>query len=93
MTELLRLNNVTMKFGGLTCVDKLDAYVNQGELAGMIGPNGAGKTTVFNMITGVYKPTEGEITFEGSSIIGKNLTRFQRWVSAERFRISDCFQA
>ncbi|MEB2329724.1 MAG: ABC transporter ATP-binding protein [Ignavibacteriaceae bacterium] len=71
MTELLRLNNVTMKFGGLTCVDKLDAYVNQGELAGMIGPNGAGKTTVFNMITGVYKPTEGEITFEGSSIIGK----------------------
>ncbi|MBK6504348.1 MAG: ABC transporter ATP-binding protein [Ignavibacteria bacterium] len=58
-----------MKFGGLTCVDKLDAVVGENELVGMIGPNGAGKTTVFNIITGVYNPTEGDVLFNGTSVI------------------------
>ncbi|MBK9226365.1 MAG: ABC transporter ATP-binding protein [Ignavibacteria bacterium] len=58
-----------MKFGGLTCVDKLDAIVGENELVGMIGPNGAGKTTVFNIITGVYNPTEGDVLFNGTSVI------------------------
>ena len=60
-----------MQFGGLICVDDLIASVNKNELVGMIGPNGAGKTTVFNMITGVYTPTKGDILFEGKSLIGK----------------------
>ncbi len=58
-----------MRFGGLTCVDKLNAYVGENELVGMIGPNGAGKTTVFNIITGVYNPSEGDVSFMGTSVV------------------------
>jgi branched-chain amino acid transport system ATP-binding protein len=67
--DLLKLNNCTIKFGGLTAVDNLDTFVNTDELVGMIGPNGAGKTTVFNIITGVYDPTEGDVIFNGESIV------------------------
>ena len=67
--NLLEINKCTMKFGGLTCVDKLDAVVGENELVGMIGPNSAGKTTVFNIITGVYNPTEGDVLFNGTSVI------------------------
>jgi len=66
---LLDIKDCTMRFGGLTCVDKLNAQVNRDELVGMIGPNGAGKTTVFNIITGVYDPTEGDVRFLGNSIV------------------------
>ncbi len=67
--EILTLNNCTIKFGGLTAVDSLDAVVRQNELVGLIGPNGAGKTTVFNIITGVYDPTDGDVLFNGESIV------------------------
>ncbi|MCB0726289.1 MAG: ABC transporter ATP-binding protein [Ignavibacteriae bacterium] len=67
--SLLEIKDCTMRFGGLTCVDKLNAYVGKDELVGMIGPNGAGKTTVFNIITGVYEPTEGDVTFSGTSVV------------------------
>ncbi len=67
---LLELSGVTIRFGGLTAVSAVDADVREGELAGLIGPNGAGKTTVFNMITGVYQPTEGAITFAGRPTAG-----------------------
>lgn len=67
--DLLKLNNCTIRFGGLTAVDCLDTYVNNNELVGMIGPNGAGKTTVFNIITGVYDPTEGDVLFNNESIV------------------------
>jgi len=71
MTEaLLRLERVTMAFGGLKAVADLDLEVHRGELVGLIGPNGAGKTTVFNVITGVYAPTSGRIVFEGRPIEG-----------------------
>ncbi|MEP6663782.1 MAG: ABC transporter ATP-binding protein [Verrucomicrobiota bacterium] len=60
---LLQLENVTIRFGGLTAVSALDLQVGANELIGLIGPNGAGKTTVFNLITGVYQPTEGQINF------------------------------
>jgi branched-chain amino acid transport system ATP-binding protein len=60
-----------MKFGGLLCIDNLNAEINQNQLLGMIGPNGAGKTTVFNIITGVYSPTSGKIIFDGEDITGK----------------------
>jgi len=64
-TRLLQLDHVTICFGGLTAVSELDLTVGAHELIGLIGPNGAGKTTVFNLITGVYQPTEGTITFNG----------------------------
>src|SRR4030095_10007944 len=67
--EVLKLNNCTIRFGGLTAVDSLTEYVAPNELVGMIGPNGAGKTTVFNIITGVYDPTEGDVVFNNKSIV------------------------
>ena len=70
MAELLKAENVSEVFGGLKAVDDFNIYINSGELIGLIGPNGAGKTTAFNLITGVYKPTTGEITFDGQSIVG-----------------------
>ena len=70
MAELLKAENVSEVFGGLKAVDDFNIYINKGELIGLIGPNGAGKTTAFNLITGVYRPTTGEITFDGQSIVG-----------------------
>lgn len=69
--KLLEAQKITMQFGGLKAVDSLDLHINKGELMGLIGPNGAGKTTVFNMLTGVYKPTSGDVLFNGQSIKGK----------------------
>ena len=68
---LLELKNVTMKFGGVTALNDVNLQVKKGEILALIGPNGAGKTTIFNVITGVYKPTSGEINFDGKSLIGK----------------------
>ena len=62
---VLEASGVTMRFGGLTAVDNVDVTVHQGEIVGLIGPNGAGKTTFFNCLTGMYKPTEGQVRFEG----------------------------
>jgi branched-chain amino acid transport system ATP-binding protein len=68
MTDaLLEASNVTIRFGGLTAVCEFNLCIRPGELLGLIGPNGAGKTTLFNMLTGVYKPTEGEIRIGGVS--------------------------
>jgi branched-chain amino acid transport system ATP-binding protein len=66
----LRTIKCTIKFGGLVAVNALDMSVERGEIYGLIGPNGAGKTTVFNLLTGVYKPTSGEIYFQGKRIDG-----------------------
>lgn len=60
---MLKIDNVTMRFGGVVAVNSFNAQINKGETVGLIGPNGAGKTTAFNMITGVYKPTEGKIIY------------------------------
>jgi ABC-type branched-subunit amino acid transport system ATPase component len=67
---LLELSGVSMAFGGLQVISDLDFHVNEHEIVSVIGPNGAGKTTLFNLITGVYEPNEGDIRFEGSSIVG-----------------------
>ncbi|TMQ48549.1 MAG: ABC transporter ATP-binding protein [Candidatus Eisenbacteria bacterium] len=69
-SALLTLENVTMQFGGLKAVADLSLEIAPGELFGLIGPNGAGKTTVFNVITGVYAPTQGRILFEGRPVQG-----------------------
>jgi branched-chain amino acid transport system ATP-binding protein len=66
---VLRVTGLTMRFGGITAVAALDLELPRGSITALIGPNGAGKTTVFNMLTGVYAPTEGQILFEGSSVI------------------------
>jgi branched-chain amino acid transport system ATP-binding protein len=70
MPALLQLAQVSIRFGGLTAVSAVDFAINDGELLGIIGPNGAGKTTVFNLITGVYQPTEGSISFQGRPLAG-----------------------
>ena len=67
---MLKTNNITIKFGGLTAVDNLNIEVKEGQTVGLIGPNGAGKTTAFNIITGVYKPTSGSVEFQGEDISG-----------------------
>jgi branched-chain amino acid transport system ATP-binding protein len=66
----LRTDSCTIRFGGLVAVNSLNMAVRQGEIYGLIGPNGAGKTTIFNLLTGVYEPTDGEIYFEGKRING-----------------------
>jgi branched-chain amino acid transport system ATP-binding protein len=68
--KLLDLQGVSMAFGGLKVIDRLDLHVDEGEIVSVIGPNGAGKTTLFNLVTGVYQPTEGDIVFAGSSLKG-----------------------
>src|SRR5688500_18217960 len=69
-SSLLRTDKATILFGGLCAVNALDMSVTEGEIYGLIGPNGAGKTTIFNLLTGVYKPTSGEIYFEGKRLDG-----------------------
>ncbi len=69
-TSLIELKNVTMKFGGVTALGDVSFDVKEKEILGLIGPNGAGKTTVFNVITGVYQITSGEIIFDGKSLAG-----------------------
>ena len=67
---LLEAKDVSEVVGGLKAVSDFNFYINKGELVGLIGPNGAGKTTAFNLFTGVYQPTTGEITFNGKSLVG-----------------------
>ncbi|HZQ88448.1 MAG TPA: ABC transporter ATP-binding protein [Gaiellaceae bacterium] len=71
MTEkLLDLRGVSKSFGGLRVISQLDLHVDEGEIVSVIGPNGAGKTTLFNLVTGVYAPDEGDIVFEGGTLLG-----------------------
>ena len=67
--NILRIENATMQFGGVVAVDNLNLEINQGEIVALIGPNGAGKTTAFNVVTGVYQPTNGAVWFCGEKII------------------------
>ena len=78
MTALLETNLLTIRFGGLCAVDCCDLCIEEGDLFGLIGPNGAGKTTVFNMITGVYLPSEGTVHFAGALINGRNPSQVAR---------------
>ena len=94
MDNVLRLENVTMQFGGVIAVNNLSMEVNEGEIVALIGPNGAGKTTAFNAITGVYEPTNGAIYFNNKLIIenkprgkmkklyaGENMGKYRRSIS------------
>jgi len=90
---LLELKRVTRAFGGLRAVADLDFKLDPGLLAGLIGPNGAGKTTVFNLITGVYAPTSGEIRFEGKRIDGRVTSSIARAGIARTFQNPRIFAA
>jgi branched-chain amino acid transport system ATP-binding protein len=70
-SPVLELDKLTVRFGGVVALSDLDIVVNEGEIFGLIGPNGAGKTTTFNIITGVYSPTEGAVRVLGQSVLGK----------------------
>lgn len=83
---LLQAKNVTHYFGGLCAVSDFSLDLEKGELVGIIGPNGAGKTTVFNLITGVYKATEGEILFDGTPLVGMRPNRITSLGIARTFQ-------
>src|SRR5699024_2778626 len=83
---LLEVSNLGIAFGGLQAVAQLDLSIEKGHLYGLIGPNGAGKTTVFNMLTGVYKPTEGNILLDGKDITGQNPELISRAGVEYRFK-------
>lgn len=83
---LLSVKNLGIQFGGLRAVDEFNLEIEKGELYGLIGPNGAGKTTVFNMLTGVYKPTAGEIVLDGKNITGKKQIEINKLGVARTFQ-------
>jgi len=85
-SSLLQTRNVTKRFGGLTAVKSLSMAVMPGALYGLIGPNGAGKTTVFNLLTGVYDPTEGDIAFDGLRVNGRKPYEITRLGIARTFQ-------
>jgi len=87
MTEkLLELKNTTIKFGGITALSEVNFHVNKGEICALIGPNGAGKTTVFNVVTGVYPITSGEILFKGENLAGKKRHQVTKMGLARTFQ-------
>ncbi|MEY4416429.1 MAG: ABC-type transporter, ATPase component: family [Pseudomonadota bacterium] len=69
---VLRSEGLTMKFGGLTALDGLDLSIHRGDVLGLLGPNGSGKTTFFNVVTGIYRPSAGRLTFDGQDITGRS---------------------
>ena len=87
---ILETKNLGISFGGLKAVQDVNLKIKKNELYGLIGPNGAGKTTVFNMLTGVYKPTTGSFMLDGEDITGKSPIDINKKESREPSRISDC---
>ena len=83
---MLEVKNLGISFGGLRAVDDFNLSIEQGQLYGLIGPNGAGKTTVFNMLTGVYKPTDGKIFLDGEDITGKSTIEINKEGIARTFQ-------
>jgi branched-chain amino acid transport system ATP-binding protein len=83
---LLELDKVVMRFGGVVALKEANLTINKGEIFALIGPNGAGKTTVFNVVTGVYKPTEGEIRFAGKRIDGNKRYKITKMGIARTFQ-------
>lgn len=90
---LLEVKNLGISFGGLRAVDSFDVAIEPGQLYGLIGPNGAGKTTIFNLLTGVYQPTEGKILLDGKDITGKKTIDINRAGVARTFQNIRLFSA
>ena len=85
-TYLMQAIDATIQFGGLRAVDTVNMNIKQGEIVALIGPNGAGKTTFFNLLTGIYTPTEGEVLFEGRSVSGKKPHVIAEWGISRTFQ-------
>src|SRR4051795_11322498 len=83
---LLEVDNVTMRFGGVTALDQVDFDIKEGEILGLIGPNGAGKTTCFNVMTGVYQATSGQIRFDGKPLAKMKRYRITKLGIARTFQ-------
>ncbi|MBQ9989868.1 MAG: ABC transporter ATP-binding protein [Lachnospiraceae bacterium] len=83
---LLEVKNLGISFGGLRAVDSFEINIEKGQLYGLIGPNGAGKTTVFNLLTGVYKPSDGKVTLDGKNITGARTTQINQAGIARTFQ-------
>ena len=86
--SLLSCTNLTMRFGGLAALNKLDVRVEEGDVIGLVGPNGSGKTTFFNVLTGIYTPSEGSIVFDGKDITAKTPQEICRAGIARTFQRS-----
>jgi branched-chain amino acid transport system permease protein len=85
-SPVLQIRGLTRRFGGLTAVDHFDVDVNEGEIVSLVGPNGAGKTTVFNLISGVLRPTEGSVRLRGRELVGEPAHRITRHGVARTFQ-------
>ena len=83
---MLKCEQLTIRFGGLSAIDRLDFEIDAGEIRGLIGPNGSGKTTLFNLISGLYTPTSGSIVFEGKPIAGRRPDEVTRAGLARTFQ-------
>lgn len=83
---ILEVKNLSISFGGLRAVDEFNVKIEKGQLYGLIGPNGAGKTTVFNLLTGVYKPTSGAVILDGQNITGKSTIEINKCGIARTFQ-------
>jgi len=86
MTKLLEVKNLTMEFGGVVALKEVNLHVSAGEIAALIGPNGAGKTTVFNVVTGYYQPTKGEVLLNSESLLGLKPNKIARLGLARTFQ-------
>jgi len=86
MTQLLEVKNLTMEFGGVVALKEVNLHVSAGEIAALIGPNGAGKTTVFNVVTGYYQPTKGEVLLNSQSLVGLKSNKIARLGLARTFQ-------
>lgn len=86
--NLIEVENLTMRFGGLTALDALNMSVRQGEILGLLGPNGSGKTTFFNVLTGLYRTSSGSIRLDGADVIGKTPQEIYRSGVARTFQRS-----
>ena len=86
--DLITVDRLTMRFGGLTALDELDMTVRQGEILGLLGPNGSGKTTFFNVLTGLYKASSGSVSYAGENVIGKSPQAIYRSGVARTFQRS-----
>ncbi len=89
---MLKTDGVTIRFGGLVAVNKVSIHVRKGQITGLIGPNGAGKTTFFNCISGVYKPSEGHVIFDGKEIEGMRPHKINEIGMARTYQVINLFR-
>lgn len=89
--QILKTESLTINFGGLCAVDSVDMHVRKGEIVGLIGPNGSGKSTFFNLITGIYQPTNGTIFFKGENLVGKKAHQIAKKGVARTFQNNRLF--